>query len=181
MQFEPTKIPDVILIKPRVFGDERGFFMETWQAKKFAQAGLEYDFVQDNHSYSEQNILRGLHYQIKRPQGKLVRVVRGEVFDLALDLRQSSSSFGRWIGKYLSSENKHILWIPPGFAHGFYVTSQKADLIYKCTDFYSPQDERCIRWNDPVLAIDWPLMEKEPLVSSKDAAGDFFREAECYD
>ena len=141
MQFTPMAIPDVILIEPKVFGDERGFFMETWNARSFAENGLNLTFVQDNHSKSGRGILRGLHYQIQNDQGKLVRVVTGEVFDVVVDLRKSSPTFGKWVGEYLSAENKRMLWVPPGFAHGFYVTSETADLTYKCTDFYSPQFE----------------------------------------
>ncbi|MEW5755430.1 MAG: dTDP-4-dehydrorhamnose 3,5-epimerase [Pseudomonadota bacterium] len=182
MKFIPTSIPDLILIEPQVFGDERGFFMETWHAQKFAKAGISQNFVQDNHSKSEQGILRGLHYQIKRPQGKLVRVVAGEVYDIAVDLRTSSPTFGKWIGEYLSADNKRMLWVPPGFAHGFYVTSASAEFVYKCTDFYVPEHERCIRWDDPDLTIDWPLVNQQaPLLSKKDAEGTSFKDAEHFD
>jgi len=181
MKFTPTEIPDVILVEPDVFGDRRGFFMETWHAEKFAAGGIAADFVQDNHSRSGQGILRGLHYQIIKPQGKLVRVLSGEVFDVAVDLRRKSPTFGQWVGVLLSAENKKILWIPPGFAHGFYVMSQQADFFYKCTDFYAPEFERAISWNDPDLAIDWPLIEgKAPVVAPKDANAALFREAEYY-
>ena len=173
-------IPDVILIEPEVHGDDRGFFMESWQARSFAELGTDAAFVQDNHSRSARNVLRGLHYQLQHPQGKLVRVVAGEVFDVAVDLRQSSPSFGSWVGEYLSAANKRILWIPAGFAHGFYVTSDSADLLYKCTEYYAPEDERCLRWDDPDLAITWPLVDGKPVVSKKDAAGAAFREAEHY-
>lgn len=181
MKFTPLAIPDVFLIEPAVFGDHRGFFMETWQAQKFREAGIDEVFVQDNHSKSAQGILRGLHYQIKRPQGKLVRVVAGEVYDVAVDLRKGSPAFGTWIGERLSAENKRMLWVPPGFAHGFYVLSDSAEFIYKCTEFYAPEEERCLRWDDPDLAIDWPLTPgRSPILSAKDAAGIFFKDAECY-
>lgn len=171
MKFTPTAIPDVVLIEPQVFEDERGFFMETWQRRKFAEAGIDVDFVQDNHSRSVKGTLRGLHYQLPpHAQGKLVRVTVGEVFDVAVDIRRGSPTFGRWVGEYLSAENKRMLWIPPGFAHGFYVTSDVAEFQYKCTDYYAPECERCIRWDDPQLAIAWPLAG-EPLVSAKDKRG----------
>jgi dTDP-4-dehydrorhamnose 3,5-epimerase len=179
MRVSPTKIPDVKVIEPDVFGDERGFFLETWQRKKFAEAGIDYDFVQDNQSRSVQGTLRGLHYQIQQPQGKLVRVVAGEVYDVAVDLRRDSPTFGQWVGEYLSAENKRMLWVPPGFAHGFYVTSDMADFLYKCTDYYSPVHERCIRWDDAPLAIDWPL-NVTPIVSEKDRQGLPFSEAEYF-
>jgi len=179
MRVSATKIPDVKLIEPDVFGDERGFFIETWQRKKFAEAGIDYDFVQDNHSRSVQGTLRGLHYQIQQPQGKLVRVLMGEVYDVAVDIRRDSPTFGQWVGEYLSAENKRMLWIPPGFAHGFYVTSDMADFLYKCTDYYSPEHERCIRWDDSQLIIDWPL-KGEPIVSEKDRQGLSFTEADCF-
>lgn len=180
MKFTPTAIPDVVLIEPQVFADERGFFMETWQRRKFAEAGIDVDFVQDNHSRSVKGTLRGLHYQLPpHAQGKLVRVTVGEVFDVAVDIRRGSPTFGRWVGEYLSAENKRMLWIPPGFAHGFYVTSDVAEFQYKCTDYYAPECERCIRWDDPQLAIAWPLAG-EPLVSAKDAAGVRLADAECF-
>jgi dTDP-4-dehydrorhamnose 3,5-epimerase len=182
MIFTPTKLPDVILVEPDVLGDNRGFFMETWHAEKFAAGGIVADFVQDNHSRSGQGILRGLHYQVKKPQGKLVRVLSGEVFDVALDLRKTSATFGQWVGMYLSAENKKMLWIPPGFAHGFYVLSQQADFFYKCTDFYTPEYERSIRWDDPDLAIDWRLTDgKAPVLARKDAAAAAFKDAEYYE
>ncbi len=181
MQFIKTEIPDVIVIEPAVFGDERGFFMETWQRKTFAAHGIDYDFVQDNHSLSGKNILRGLHYQIKNPQGKLVRVTAGEVFDVVVDLRKGSKWFGQWVGVTLSNANRRMFWVPPGFAHGFYVLSDTAEFVYKCTDFYTPRYERSIAWNDPDLGIEWPLQGDEPMLSSKDRAGIFFKEAECYD
>ena len=169
MEVVSTRIPDVKLIKPKVFGDERGFFMETWNARVFAEAGIDANFVQDNHSRSAKNTLRGLHYQIKQPQGKLVRVTRGEVFDVAVDLRTNSPTFGQWVGEYLSEENSRMLWVPPGFAHGFLVTSDTADFQYKCTDFYAPEYERSIHWNDPTLQISWGIAKLEDLlISGKD-------------
>lgn len=181
MRFVPTAIPEVVIIEPQVFGDARGFFMETWHAGKFAAGGLDLHFVQDNHSRSAQGILRGLHYQITQPQGKLVRVVRGAVFDVAVDLRRSSPSFGRWVGVELSEDNHRQLWVPPGFAHGFYVMSESADFVYKCTELYAPEHERCLRWDDPALAITWPLRDgAAPLLSAKDAAGRLLRDAEVY-
>ena len=171
-----------MLVEPDVFGDKRGFFIETWHAGKFADGGIAADFVQDNHSRSSQGILRGLHYQIKKPQGKLVRVLSGEVFDVAVDLRKNSATFGQWVGMYLNDENKKMLWVPPGFAHGFYVTSEQADFFYKCTDFYAPQYERAIRWDDPDLAIDWPLPDgKAPFLAPKDEAAASFKNAEYYE
>lgn len=181
MKFSATSIPDVIVVEPVVFGDDRGFFMETWQVRKFARGGIDAAFVQDNHSKSVQGTLRGLHYQMSHPQGKLVRVLAGTVYDVAVDLRRSSPTFGRWVGETLSAENKKMLWVPPGFGHGFYVMSDTAEFFYKCTDFYAPEHERCIRWDDPSLAIDWPLVGgRDPLLSEKDEGGLSFREAECY-
>ena len=180
MRFLPTEISEVLLIKPQVFGDSRGFFMETWHAAKFAAAGLDLEFVQDNHSKSVQGTLRGLHYQIEKPQGKLVRVISGEVFDVAVDLRKSSPTFGRWIGDILSAENKKMLWVPPGFGHGFYVLSPEAEFVYKCTELYAPEHERCIRWDDPELGIAWPLLAQAPLLSAKDLAGVTLAAAELY-
>lgn len=181
MNVHQLEIPDVLLIAPRVFGDHRGFFMETWQAREFEGIGIAAPFVQDNHSRSAKGILRGLHYQVKQPQGKLVRVVSGEVFDVAVDLRRSSPTFGRWVGEVISEQNKRMLWVPPGFAHGFYVLSESADFLYKCTDYYAPEHERSIIWNDPQLAIEWPLLEGvAPTLSGKDACGLRFAEAECY-
>jgi dTDP-4-dehydrorhamnose 3,5-epimerase len=172
MKFTPTEIPAVILIEPQIFGDARGFFMETYQAQKFSLAGIEAVFVQDNHSLSRQGILRGLHYQIRQPQGKLVRVIRGEIYDLAVDLRRSSATFGSWTAMILSAENKRELWIPPGFAHGFYVLSEQAEVVYKATDYYAPEWERTLLWNDPRLNIPWPLINgTPPLLSAKDANG----------
>lgn len=170
MKFSPRAISDVVLIEPEVFGDERGFFMETWHARKFAEVGIDASFVQDNHSRSGQGILRGLHFQSPHAQGKLVRVVEGEVFDVAVDLRKRSPTFGQWVGEYLSADNKRMLWIPPGFAHGFYVTSTAAEFVYKCTDFYAPEYEYSLRWDDPQLAIQWPLIDgQQPILSTKDA------------
>ena len=183
MEFIPTEIPDVQIVEPVVFGDDRGFFMETWQRRKFAQAGIDYEFVQDNHSRSTRGTLRGLHYQIEQPQGKLVRATVGAVFDVAVDLRRSSPTFGQWVGVELTADNKRQLWVPPGFAHGFYVLSDVAEFQYKCTDFYAPEHERSIRWDDPDLAIEWPLVRnegKEPLLSDKDRAALWFADAEVY-
>ena len=181
MQSTPLALPGLILFQPRVFGDSRGFFFESYHQRQFEQAvGREVCFVQDNHSRSARNVLRGLHYQIDRPQGKLVRVIAGEVFDVAVDIRKSSPAFGRWSGHRLSAENKHQLWIPEGFAHGFVVLSEHAELVYKTTDYWSPENERCIAWNDPTLAIDWPL-PGQPLLSAKDAQGSAFTNADLFD
>lgn len=178
MDFIATAIPDVILVKPDVFGDKRGFFMETWQRQKFAEGGIDQDFVQDNHSRSVKGTLRGLHYQIPpRAQGKLVRVSVGRVFDVAVDIRPGSATFGNWVGEYLSADNQYMLWVPPGFAHGFCVLSDVAEFQYKCTNYYSPDHERCIRWDDPQLAIDWPL-KTPPIVSEKDKAGQSLEQAQ---
>ncbi len=179
MKFIPTELSEVVAVEPRVFADRRGFFMETWHAGKFAAAGLDLRFVQDNHSRSQQGVLRGIHYQLTRAQGKLVRVVAGEIFDVAVDLRRGSADFGRWVGCRLSAENKKQLWVPPGFGHGFYTVSASAEILYKCTELYAPEDERAIRWDDPELAIAWPLAG-EPLVSAKDGAACSLREAEVY-
>jgi dTDP-4-dehydrorhamnose 3,5-epimerase len=174
-----TAIPDVLVIEPKVFGDARGFFMESWNARTFAEAGLPATFVQDNHSRSPRGVLRGLHYQIVQPQGKLVRVVSGEVFDVAVDLRRASPTFGRWVGERLSGDNKRMLWIPPGFGHGFLVLSEAADFLYKTTDYYAPEHERVIAWNDPDLAIAWPLAGA-PTLSARDSAGARLRDAEVF-
>lgn len=174
-----TGLSGVLILEPKVFGDERGFFMESYNRQRFAELGLPTDFVQDNHSRSARGVLRGLHYQIQRPQGKLVRVVRGAVYDVAVDLRRSSPTFGRWEGVELSEENRRMLWIPPGFAHGFLVLSDYADFLYKTTDFYAPEHERCIAWNDPAIGIAWPL-EGEPVLSAKDRAGEALARAEVY-
>jgi dTDP-4-dehydrorhamnose 3,5-epimerase len=171
MEFQKLSIPDVVLIKPQVFGDARGYFFESWEARKFAAAGLDVDFVQDNYSRSVRHTLRGLHYQIRKPQGKLVRVIAGEVFDVAVDMRKSSPTFGRSVTAILSADNKQQLWIPPGFAHGFYVLSESAEFFYKCTDFYAPEHERTLRWDDPALGIQWPLQDATPLLSPKDQKG----------
>jgi dTDP-4-dehydrorhamnose 3,5-epimerase len=180
MRFIPTTIPDVILIEPKVFADERGFFLESYQKQRFAEAGIPFDFVQDNHSKSQQGVLRGLHYQIQQPQGKLVRVIAGEIFDVAVDIRKNSSTFGKWVGEYLSAENKKLLWVPPGFAHGFLVTSLSAEVLYKATDYYAPRWERSIIWNDPAIQIEWPLKDSEPILSNKDKAGTQLMEAEVF-
>lgn len=176
-----TEIPDVVIIEPAVFGDDRGFFYESYNKQKFQQAtGIECGFVQDNHSRSSKDVLRGLHYQIKHPQGKLVRVVQGGVFDVAVDIRRTSQTFGKWVGVELSAENKRQLWIPEGFAHGFLVTTEKAEFLYKTTDYYAPEYERCIRWNDQGLSINWPI-DGEPIVSQKDAQGASFSDAEVFE
>ena len=180
MKVTPFAIPEVVLIEPKVFGDERGFFFESFNQARFEEAvGKKINFVQDNHSRSVKNVLRGLHYQIQQPQGKLVRVVQGEVFDVAVDLRKSSPTFGRWVGQVLSAENKHQLWIPEGFAHGFVVLSDTAEFLYKTTDYYAPAHERCLLWNDPVLNIQWPL-GIAPVLSAKDTQGKPFNEAEVF-
>lgn len=171
MQIIRTSIPEVIIFEPKVFGDDRGFFFESFNAKVFEQAtGLNVNFVQDNHSKSAKNVLRGLHYQIEQTQGKLVRVTQGEVFDVAVDLRESSATFGQWEGTRLSGENKRQMWIPPGFAHGFLVLSETAEFLYKTTDFYAPQHECCLKWDDPSVGIDWPLQDT-PILSAKDSVG----------
>ncbi len=181
MQLTRLTIPDVVLIESKVFGDSRGFFMETWRADVFAAEGLPTNFVQDNYSRSTQGVLRGLHYQIQQPQGKLVRVTLGEVYDVAVDLRRSSPHFGRAVGATLSAENKQALWVPPGFAHGFYVLSEIAEFSYKCTDYYAPQHERSLRWDDPDVGIPWPLVDGQPpQLSQKDAAGRLLNEVETY-
>ena len=181
MKIIPSVIPDVLIIEPQVFGDERGFFFESYNEKVLASsAGITAHFVQDNHSRSAKNVLRGLHYQIRQPQGKLVRVIAGEVFDVAVDIRKSSLTFGKWAGFNLSAENKRMVWIPPGFAHGFLVLSEYAEFLYKTTDYWAPEHERCIVWNDPDLAIDWPG-PTAPTLSAKDAAGLPFKAAEVFD
>lgn len=180
MQVIETSLPDVVVIEPKVWGDDRGFFFESFNQRNFeALTGCNKQFVQDNHSRSARNVLRGLHYQIKQPQGKLVRVVHGEVYDVAVDIRRSSPTFGQWFGLNLSAENKKMLWIPEGFAHGFVVLSDYAEFLYKTTDYWAPEHERCIRWNDPDLAIDWQL-SGEPVLSAKDAAGTLFAAAETF-
>lgn len=181
MDFSPTAIPDVLLVRPKVFQDDRGFFVETYRADAFAAAGVQAAFVQDNHSGSHRGALRGLHYQVRHTQGKLVRVVAGEVFDAAVDLRRSSPTYGHWVGAHLSSENRHMLWIPAGFAHGFYTLSEWAEVIYKVTDVYAPQWERTLAWDDPAVAIAWPLIDgRLPTLSAKDAAGMRLPEAETF-
>ncbi len=180
MKVTATTIPDVLLIEPKVFGDDRGFFFESFNQRQWQEhTGLDRLFVQDNHSLSGKGVLRGLHYQIRQAQGKLVRVIMGEVFDVAVDLRRASATFGHWVGMVLSAENKKQLWIPEGFGHGFVVLSEAAEFLYRTTDYYAPEYERCIIWNDPELAIDWPLTEA-PILSPKDAAGRAFRSAEVY-
>jgi dTDP-4-dehydrorhamnose 3,5-epimerase len=180
MKVVPTEIPEVLIIEPKVFEDDRGFFFESFNRRAFAEkTGVEADFVQDNHSRSSQNVLRGLHYQIQQPQGKLVRVVAGAVFDVAVDIRKSAPTFGKWVGCLLSAENKRLLWVPVGFAHGFLVVSQTAEVLYKTTDYYAPAHERCILWNDPDLAINWELTAP-PVLSAKDQAGHPFKAAELF-
>ncbi len=181
MQVTRTALPEVLLIEPKVFGDDRGFFFESFNARAFREAtGVTLDFVQDNHSRSARDVLRGLHYQIRQPQGKLVRVVSGEVFDVAVDMRRSSPTFGGWVGVRLSAENKRMLWVPPGFAHGFLVLSASADFLYKTTDYYAPEHERCLAWNDAQVGIDWPLEGRSPVLSAKDAQGLPLAQAECF-
>lgn len=181
MQVVATAIPDLVTIEPRVFGDDRGFFYESFNQRRFTElTGVTDSFVQDNHSKSARNVLRGLHYQIRQPQGKLVRVVAGEVLDIAVDIRKSSPNFGNWVGVKLSAENKKMLWIPKGFAHGFVVLSDSAEFLYKTTDYWAPEHERSILWNDPDLAIDWQLGGATPLLSAKDQAGKLLREAETF-
>lgn len=178
MKIIETKLAGVKILEPAIYGDERGFFMETWQQKKFDELVCTSQFVQDNHSKSAKGILRGLHYQTENTQGKLVRVVAGEVYDVAVDIRKSSSTFGQWIGVYLSAENKRQLWVPEGFAHGFLVTSDSAEFVYKCTDYYNPEHEHTILWNDPTLMIDWPMEENNaPILSEKDKNGKTFIDA----
>ncbi len=181
MQVIATPLDGVLILAPKVFGDARGFFFESFNARHFAElTGVRTDFVQDNHSRSSRGMLRGLHYQLRQPQGKLVRVVAGDVFDVAVDIRKSSPTFGKWYGHQLSAENKSQLWIPAGFAHGFVVLSEHADFLYKTTDYWAPEHERCIAWNDPDLAIDWPLGDLTPQVSAKDAQGAALRAAEVF-
>ncbi len=182
MDFEHTSIPGLIVLHPKVRGDERGFFMETFREDEFAGCGISGPFVQDNHSGSQKGILRGLHYQIHQPQGKLVRVVAGEIFDVAVDLRHSSPTFGKWHGLRLSAENKCQFWVPVGFAHGFYVLTDWAEVVYKATDYYAPAWERCLRWNDPSVGITWPLVpDQPPQLSAKDTSGKSLAEAEVFD
>jgi dTDP-4-dehydrorhamnose 3,5-epimerase len=180
MKVQATQIAGVLIVEPDVFGDDRGFFMESFNQRAMREIGIDAHFVQDNHSRSQRNVLRGLHYQLHQPQGKLVRVVRGTVFDVAVDLRRNSPTFGKWVGAELSAENKRMFWMPPGMAHGFIVLSDFADFLYKATDYYAPEFERTILWNDPDLGIAWPLAG-EPVLSAKDAAGLPFREAEVFE
>jgi dTDP-4-dehydrorhamnose 3,5-epimerase len=181
MKFTRTSLPDVVIVEPRVFEDARGFFMETWEARKFAAGGIAANFVQDNHSSSRQWVLRGLHYQIRQPQGKLVRVTQGEVFDVAVDLRKSSPTFGRWVGEYLSESNRKMMWVPPGFAHGFLVMSERVEFMYKCTDYYAPESERALLWSDSAIGIQWPLPAGvDPIVSAKDEVASSLAQAECF-
>jgi len=182
MKVIATGLPDVLVFEPKLFGDHRGYFMETWRADVFAAAGLTAPFVQDNQSSSRQGVLRGLHYQIRQPQGKLVRVISGRVFDVAVDLRRSSPSFGQWTGVELSAENRRQFWVPPGFGHGFYVLSEQAEFVYKCTDYYAPEHERALRWDDPAVGIVWPLVPGvETVLSDKDRAGLALGEAQVFD
>ncbi len=177
----PTAIPEVLVLEPKVFGDARGFFFESFNARDFAQAtGLQVDFVQDNHSKSARGVLRGLHYQIEHAQGKLVRVVQGEVFDVAVDLRKLSPTFGQWVGVHLSADNHKQLWVPPGFAHGFVVLTESAEFLYKTTDYWYAEHERSLLWNDPAIGISWPI-DFEPQLAAKDAAGKLFAEADTYE
>jgi dTDP-4-dehydrorhamnose 3,5-epimerase len=182
MQIVDTSLDDVKILEPQLFGDDRGFFMESWNQQKFEKAGLPTQFVQDNHSRSSQGVLRGMHFQIRQPQGKLVRVTEGEVFDVAVDMRQSSKQFGQWVGVVLSASNHRQLWVPPGFAHGFYVMSSSADFQYKCTDYYAPEHERSLLWNDPEVGIEWPLVDGlPPSLADKDAAGQLFADIDVYE
>jgi dTDP-4-dehydrorhamnose 3,5-epimerase len=180
MNVVKTAIPDVLILEPKVFGDSRGFFMESYNKAVLAQVGITGEFVQDNHSRSVKNVLRGMHYQLEKPQGKLVRVAEGEVFDVVVDLRRKSATFGKWVGTRISGDNKKQLWIPPGFAHGFVVLSESADFLYKVTEYWSPTDEHSLLWNDPEVGIEWP-MDGTPVVSAKDAAGARFRDAAVYE
>lgn len=182
MKFVETPLKDVYLIEPKVFGDPRGFFLETWNIDTFREAGFDLDFMQDNHSRSARGILRGLHFQTEHTQGKLVRVTSGEVFDVAVDLRRSSPTLGQWYGVSLSAENHRMLWVPPGFAHGFYVVSEYADFLYKCTDIYHPPSEKTLAWNDPTVGIEWPVPAgEEPLLSAKDVEGDTWDDVPLFD
>ncbi|GAB4402294.1 MAG: dTDP-4-dehydrorhamnose 3,5-epimerase [Anaerolineales bacterium] len=182
MEFIPTQIPDIILIKPKVYEDPRGYFMETYRVDRFSAGGIPQSFVQENQSRSQKGVLRGLHYQIQQAQGKLVRVIAGEVFDIAVDIRRSSPTFGQWVGITLSVENRHQLWIPEGFAHGFYVTSDYAEVVYKVTDYYAPEWERSILWNDPKIGVEWPLFDNlPPTLSKKDLDGKLLADAEIFE
>lgn len=181
MRFIDCEIDGPVLIEPKVFGDERGFFLESWNRDTFAKAGLDLDFVQDNHSRSSRGVLRGLHYQKPFPQGKLVRVVKGSVFDVAVDIRRSSKNFGRWVGMELSAANQRMLWVPPGFSHGFLTLEDDTEFLYKCTDFYRPEYEHCLRWNDPALAINWPVADHPPELSAKDQAGKLLADSDLFE
>ncbi len=180
MKITETAIPEVLILEPAVHGDERGYFMETFRKEHFADRGIELDFVQDNQSKSVQGTLRGLHYQLHHPQGKLARALSGELFDVAVDIREGSPTFGQWVGEILSGENKKQLWIPPGFAHGFYVMSEFAELSYKCTEYYHPEDDHGILWSDPEIGIDWPLLAADPLLSAKDKEANPLAKARLY-
>lgn len=180
MRTLPTELDGVLLIEPEVHGDDRGFFLESWNERRFAEAGIQARFVQDNHSRSARGVLRGIHYQVRQPQGKLVRVTSGAVFDVAVDLRRSSPQFGKWAGIELSASNKRMLWVPQGFGHGFLALEDGTDLLYKCTDFYSPDDERGIAWNDPTIGIDWPLKGSAPIISARDSGAPSLADAEIY-
>ncbi len=184
MNVIPTRIPEVLILEPKVHGDHRGFFMETWRESTFDDILPGLRFVQDNHSKSSQGILRGLHYQLTKPQGKLVRVVAGEIYDVAVDMRKNSPTYGQWVGEVLSAENRRQLWVPGGFAHGFIVMSDSAEMVYKCTGYYAPEDEHSLLWDDPMLAIDWPLLRggiEKPVLSDKDQNGKLFANAPAYD
>ena len=180
MNVIPTRLPEVLILEPEVHGDSRGFFVETWRKSEFEKHGINVDFVQDNQSKSSQGTLRGLHYQVINPQGKLVRAIDGEIFDVAVDLRQSSATFSHWVGVTLSADNHRQLWVPPGFAHGFYVNSNTAQIVYKCTTYYAPEGDRSLLWNDETLAIDWPLGSSEPLLSEKDRSAPTLKTAELF-
>jgi dTDP-4-dehydrorhamnose 3,5-epimerase len=181
MKLVPTAIPDILVIEPSVFGDARGFFFESWNRRDFAKlVGADVDFVQDNHSASARGVLRGLHYQVRQAQGKLVRVVAGEVFDVAVDLRRTSPSFGRWVGERLSAQNHRMMWVPPGFAHGFLVLSDSAEFLYKTTDYYAPEHERTLLWNDPAVGVEWPLGGAAPILKPKDATGTPLAQADTF-
>lgn len=181
MEFVPTTLSDVVLIKPKVFDDPRGFFMETYREDRFTANGISHQFVQENHSASSRGVLRGLHYQLRQTQGKLVRAIAGEIYDVAVDIRRSSPTFGKWVGIILSAENKHQLWVPAGFAHGFYVLSERAEVVYKVTDYYAPEWERSILWNDPEIGVEWALNGIDPILSQKDVAGKPLADAEIFD
>lgn len=184
MKITPSSLPDVIILEPTLHGDHRGFFLETWRESLFEIIAPGLKFVQDNHSKSSKGILRGLHYQLDQPQGKLVRVIAGEIYDVAVDMRRTSPTFGQWVGVILSADNHRQLWVPPGFAHGFIVTSDSAEMVYKCTDYYAPSDEHSLLWNDPELAIPWPITElgmDEPVLSDKDRNGKLFADATVYE